>query len=98
MKEFSEEAVIAAMRGVLPAELPRPIDDDELLNVVDIIWDYYDDNELLDIDSDDELDVTQLKSHVRKTLAKDKLSPVSPDLVDILVDAELAYEASLDEL
>lgn len=98
MNEFSEEAVIAAMRASLPEGKAEAIDDDELLNVVDMIWDFYDDNGLLDIDSDDELDVNELKKQVRKTLAKDKLSPVTPDLVDLLVDAELAYEASLEEL
>ncbi|MDE6556055.1 MAG: hypothetical protein K2K55_03735 [Duncaniella sp.] len=96
MKEYSETEVVKALREVLPEDLKKTVDDDELLNVVDIIWDWYDDNGLLDLDSEEDLDVDALKSYVRKMIAKDKQSPLSPDLADTLVEAELAYENTLD--
>lgn len=99
MKEFEEKEAIAAMRAVLSDEASSRIDDDELLNIIDIIWDWYDDQGLLEIDAEadsEDVNVDALVSHVRKTLAKDKLSPVSPAEVEPLVSAELQYEQTLE--
>lgn len=98
MKEFDEKEAVKAMRAALSPEGSLRCDDDELLNIIDIIWDWYDDNGLLDIDAeadDDDVNVEALSAHVRKMLAKDKLSPVHPDEVEPLVAAELQYEQSL---
>ncbi|MDE6321217.1 MAG: hypothetical protein K2L93_02870 [Muribaculaceae bacterium] len=71
---------------------------DELLNVIDIIWDFYDDNDLLDLDIDNEaeLDVEALRDKVRKMLAKDRNSPIKPEHIDAIIDAELQYEDEAD--
>ncbi|MCM1163564.1 MAG: hypothetical protein NC339_04870 [Muribaculaceae bacterium] len=99
MKEFQEKEAIAAMRSSLTDEASARINDDELLNIIDIIWDWYDDQGLLEIDAEadsEDVNVDALVSHVRKTLAKDKLSPVEPAEVEPLVAAELRYEQTLE--
>ncbi len=101
MKEFDEKEAVKAMREALSPEASARCNDDELLNIIDIIWDWYDDNGLLDIDAeadDDDVNVAELSAHVRRVLAKDKLSPVLPDEVEPLVAAELRYEQSLIDL
>lgn len=98
MKEFDEKEAIRAMREALSPEASQRCADDELLNIIDIIWDWYDDQGLLDIDAeadDDDVNVEALNSHVRKMLAKDKMSPICPDEVEPIVAAELQYEQSL---
>lgn len=98
MKEFDEKEAVAAMRAVLSPEASQRCSDDELLNIIDIIWDWYDDNGLLEIDAeadDDDVNVEALNAHVRRMLAKDKLSPIRPDEIEPLVAAELQYEQSL---
>lgn len=87
------------MREVLSAESSKLYDDDEILNIIDIIWDWYDDNGLLDIDTeadDEEVNTDALIKHVKKMLSKDTDSPVKPEDVEPLVMAELRYEQSLD--
>lgn len=100
MKEYQEKEAIKAMRATLTPETSARIDDDELLNIIDIIWDWYEDNGLLDIDADadteEDVNTQALVAHVRKMLAKDKLSPVLPAEVEPLVAAQLAYEQSLE--
>lgn len=99
MKEFDENMAIKAMRAVLSESDAALCNDDELLNVIDIIWDWYDDNGLLDIDAeadDEDVNTEALTAHVRKMIAKDKLSPIRPDMIEALVAAELHYEQSLD--
>ena len=99
MKEFKEKDAIKLMRAALAPESADLYDDDEILNVIDIIWDWYDDNGLLDIDTeadDEEVNTDALIKHVRKMLAKDSGSPVKAEDVEPLVMAELRYEQSLD--
>lgn len=99
MKEFDEKEAIKAMRQALSPEASERCSDDELLNVIDIIWDWYEDNGLLDIDSeadDEDVNVDALNKHVRNMLAKDKLSPIHPDEIEPLVAAELRYEQTID--
>lgn len=100
MKEFEEKEAIKAMRTALSAENSALYDDDELLNVIDIIWDWYDDQGLLDIDAeadDEEVNTDALIKHVGKMIAKDSDSPVKREDIEPLVMAELRYEQSLDD-
>lgn len=100
MKEFDEKEAIHSMRAVLSDESSKLYDDDELLNVIDIIWDWYDDQGLLDIDTeadDEDINTDALIKHVSKMLAKDSDSPIRREDVEPLVMAELRYEQSLEE-
>lgn len=75
------------------------IEEDEILNIIDIIWDYYEDNGMLDISMDndeDESDITTIIAHVVKIVSKDKSSNLEKDVIAQIVEAELAYEESLD--
>lgn len=99
MAEYDEKAAIKAMRAALPGDIAATYPDDELLNLIDIIWDWYDESGLLEIDAeadDESVNVGELTKHVRKVLAKDKLSPIRLEDVEPLVSAELAYEQTLD--
>ena len=99
MQEFDEKTAIAAMRAELSPEASARINDDELLNVIDIIWDWYEDSGLLDIDAeadDEDVNVASLVAHVRKILAKDKHTPIHTHEIEPLVLAELRYESSLE--
>lgn len=100
MKEFDEKEAIKAMRSILSDDSSRLYDDDELLNVIDIIWDWYDDQGLLDIDTeadDEDVNTDALIKHVGKMLSKDTDSPIRREDVEPLVMAELRYEQSLEE-
>lgn len=100
MKEFDEKSAIKAMRQAISEESSAMYDDDEILNVIDIIWDWYEDNGLLDIDAeadDESVNTDALVKHVRKMLSKDSESPVLADDIEPMVMAELQYEQSLDE-
>ena len=81
------------------AETSRKYDGDQILNVIDIIWDYYEDNGFLDIsldDNDTEVDSGSLIRHTAQMLRKDKGSCIAEEDVAPIVLAELAYESTLD--
>lgn len=103
MTQFDEDTAIDYMRKAFEAEtgLQAEYDDDQLLNIIDMIWDYYEQNGLLDVDSepDDDYDtdiVAELIDYVTRMLRKDKLAEVKPEHVKPLVLGELAYEDFLD--
>ncbi|MDE6490350.1 MAG: hypothetical protein K2L49_04240 [Muribaculaceae bacterium] len=98
--EFDEKQAIDFMRSRLPEAWRSRYDDDELLNIIDIIWDYYEENGMLDIDAalDDDASepgVDDIVAHVAKMLRKDKGAIVMPEHVEAIVAAELAYEQSI---
>ena len=98
--EFDEQQAIAFIRARIPQDWGALCDDDEILNIIDMIWDYYEDNGMLDIDaafSDDEAvaDADALKAYVARMLSKDKAATLTADQAACVVDAELAYEQSI---
>lgn len=98
---FDEEKAIEFIRASLQEDISRKYSDDDILYIIDIIWDYYDKKGLLsldNIDSDDELlDIDELIVYVKKELAKDK--NVAFDIEDIkhIVKGEIDYEESLED-
>lgn len=97
--DFDEQDAINFMQE--NSGIETKYSDDQLLNVIDIIWDYYEDKGLLDISLDDnadsEADNNDLIRHVKKMLRKDRRAGIAESDIEPLVMAEIAYEASLEE-
>lgn len=102
MKEFDENDAVDFMRSSLPEEDKTIYDDDQILNLIDIIWDYYEQNGLLDIDIDDDNDdnndiLPDLIDYAQRMVKKDRNSIISLEHIPILIEAELKYEDSILE-
>lgn len=98
--EFDENKVVEYINGSLVAAGRAAYDSDEILNVVDMIWDFYEENGMLDVDleedDDPEEDVEQdLVDYVCRMLRKDKAACVLAEDVPLIVKAEIEYEDSL---
>jgi len=98
---FDEDEAVRYMRSKVPADVAALYDNDELVNLIDIIWDYYEINGLLDIsldddDDDDVADKDEIVAYARKMVARDKGARLRPEHVEPFVVAELEYEQSVD--
>lgn len=102
--QFDENDAIKFIRNYMPADIRDRYDDDEILNIIDMIWDFYEDNGLLDIPSFDQMpdpgdepaqQLQLVMDYVNKMLAKDKLAAVDKADVHYIVEGELAYEQSI---
>lgn len=96
---FEEKDALAYMRTTLGSEIADLYSDDDLLNVVDAIWDYYEENGLLDLDVDDDdepIPVDELYDYVKRMMRKDKGCIIKPEHIETIVDAELAYEEFIE--
>lgn len=91
--DFDENKAIAYIKAHASAPEVAAYDDDDILLVIDTIFEYfekYDEN----MDFDD--DVEKVAAYVKRQLAKDKDNQISLDHVLSIVKAETAYEETLD--
>lgn len=100
--EYDENIAIKQIRKVLSDKSNAIYNDDEILNVIDMIWDFYDENGMLDIDLEDGEDdseaiYSELCDYVVRMLKKDKEAKILPEDVPAIVNAEVDYELSLEE-
>lgn len=100
--EYDENIAIKQIRKVLSDKSNAIYDDDEILNVIDMIWDFYDENGMLDIDLEDGEDdseaiYSELCDYVVRMLKKDKEAKILPEDIPAIVKAEVDYELSLEE-
>lgn len=107
MKEFDENQAILTMRqaladsGVTQEKLDA-LDDDEIFNIIDLIWDFYEQNGLLEIDAnpdaepdDSETLMSDITDYALRMLRKDRHARIDPSWVPTLIRAEISYEDSL---
>lgn len=97
--EFDESNAVAFINDRLREAGRNPYPEDEVLNVVDMIWDFYEENGLLDVDADDDAEDEDIEpdmiDYVTRMLRKDKHATVVPADVPLMVRAEVDYEDSV---
>lgn len=97
--EFDENKAVEWINKALVEAGRKPYDEDQVLNVVDMIWDFYEENGLLDIDADadepDEDIEPDLIDYVIRMLRKDSGATVDAADVPLMVKAEIDYEDSV---
>lgn len=97
--EFDEQKAVELINRRLAEAGRKPYDEDEVLNVIDMIWDYYEENGLLEVESEPDDDFDDVESevvdYVTRMLRKDKSASVDPADVPVMVKAEMEYEDSV---
>lgn len=96
MKDYNEEDAIKMMAAQLPEALR---DSDAISEVLDLIYDYYDENGDLEIDSDDDEEsenVDEMARYIADYLRKNPPAVnFSIENIASMVRAEIMYEQSL---
>lgn len=97
---YDEDEAIAFIRKYIPKGVSDQYSDDEILFVVDTIWDYYESKGLVrlntELSENENDDLMSLVAYVRKELAKDGEILMDPEDVKYIVKGELAYEESIE--
>lgn len=101
LKKFDEDEAIKFIRSTMSEEKNSQISDDEILYVIDCIWDWYEKNGYLalnaDVTDEEEVDEAKLVAYVQKELRRAKEFMLVPEDVEPIVKAELQYEESIEE-
>ncbi len=95
MKEYNETEAVALMAATLPENLR---DTDAICEVLDLIYDYYDENGDLDIDADEyaDEDIEEMTGYIMGYFSKNAPSTAfTAEQVSAMIRAEIQYEESL---
>lgn len=99
--KFDEDDAVKFMRNDLPEDISSKYSDDDLLCIIDIIWDYYERKGFLslnlDVTEDEVLDIDDLVKYVKKEVKNDQDLIMDPKDIEKVVKAELDYEESLED-
>lgn len=100
-KEFDENDAIQFIRGYVPAEIKDKYSGDEILLLIDTMYDFYenhaDDYEPNGGEDDYQRQLGELVKYVKKSLLKDPGNTIEIDDVEALIEGELEYESTLEE-
>lgn len=93
MKEFDEQEAVNLMAAASGMEQSEELED-ALYEILDLIYDYYDENDNDDIDADD--DPVEIAKYVANKLAKNGPAiNFATAQLQAIVKAEIDYELSL---
>lgn len=97
MKEFDENEAVAKMCAAIPADKR---DNDSVCEVLDLIYDFYDENGMLDFDLDDDSDdiarIADIVAYIEKMFARNApATKFTTAEITAMVTAEINYEDSL---
>lgn len=99
---FDEDKAIEFIRAAVGQKISDKYSDDELLFIIDTIWDYYENKGFLSLDMDETeeeiLDSDDLINYVKKEVANDEEILMDPADISTIVKAELEYEESLEDV
>lgn len=102
LMKYDEDDAIKFIRKTIPSDVSIRYTDDEILYVIDIIWDWYEKNGYLKIDAgvteEEELDINKLTAFVSKEIRKDGEVEMDPQDIDLIVRGELQYEESIEDI
>lgn len=102
LMKYDEDDAIKFIRETLPATVSQQYTDDEILYVIDIIWEWYEKNGYLKIDAgvteEEEMDVDKLTAYVAKEIRKDGEVIMDSKDIDMIVRGELQYEESIEDI
>lgn len=103
-KEFDENDALEFIRNFMPEKLKNKYSDDDILLIIDTMYDFYekgDEQETLydeGDDNNDEFNLNEIVNFVKKSIRKDPDNQVDMDDVKVIVEGEIEYENTLDDL
>lgn len=100
MKTFDENDAIKFIREYVPAAIKNKYSDNDILLLMDTMYDFYDEEDDDDIYEEESVDneafVNRIVNYVKKAIRKDPDNNIDMDDVKPLVLGEIAYESTLD--
>ena len=93
---YDEDEAVKFILDSLPADAKERVDNDKIEYVLDVVYDYYEENGLIDEDSTEEASIEEeeMFKYILKSSKKDKMG-LSEDDIQLILDGEYEYGKSL---
>jgi hypothetical protein len=90
---FDEDEAVKFIYNFIPKEMRKHISEDDIDYVLDIMYDYYEKNDLIDEDSTEEasIDEEDMFNFIMNCIKKDKVVTLSEESLQIVLDGEFEY-------
>ena len=99
---YDDDEAVRFIQNYLPQDLKGKFSNDDILYILDLVYEYYETNGLFDDEDDDdkeiEIDEDEVVEYVIKNLKRDKIGRFEPEEVTFIVQGEMEYCDSLDML
>lgn len=94
---YDEDDSVKFIQNYLPQELKGKFSNDDINYIVDLIYDFYESNGMLD-DGDDEIEIDEeeVVNYVIKNAQKDGVGKFEPEEITFIVQGELEYCDSIN--
>ena len=97
---YDDAASVAFIRNFIPQELKEKMTDDDIVYIVDLIYDFYESRGFMDMAEDSEetveVDEDELVEYVVKNAARDEVGHFSADEIRFVVQGELEHCESIN--
>jgi len=93
---YDEDDAVKFILNSLPAESKDKIDDTKIEYVLDVVYEFYDENGLIDEDSAEEasIDEEEMFNYIKKCSKKDKMGLTDED-IELILEGEFQYGKSI---
>jgi len=93
---YDEDDAVKFILDFIPEDAKKRIDEDKVEYVLDVVYDFYDENGLIDEDSTEEasIDEEEMFKYILKSSKKDKMK-LGEDDIQLILDGEYEYGLSL---
>ena len=88
---YDEDDSVKFIQNYLPQELKGKFSNDDINYIVDLIYDFYESNGMLDDDGDDEIEIDE-----EEVVKKDGVGKFEPEEITFIVQGELEYCDSIN--
>lgn len=97
---YDDDEAVRFIQNYLPQDLKGKFSNDDILYILDLVYEYYETNGLFDDEDDDdkeiEIDEDEVVEYVIKNLKRDKIGRFEPEEVIFIVQGEMEYCDSLN--
>lgn len=97
---YDDDEAVRFIQNYLPQDLKGKFSNDDILYILDLVYEYYETNGLFDDEDDDEkeieIDEDEVVEYVIKNLKRDKIGRFEPEEVTFIVQGEMEYCDSLN--
>lgn len=95
---YDEDDSVKFIQNYLPQELKGKFSNDDINYIVDLIYDFYESNGMLDDYGDDEIEIDEeeVVNYVIKNAQKDGVGKFEPEEITFIVQGELEYCDSIN--
>jgi len=93
---YDEDEAVKFILNYIPAEETKQITEEKIEYVLDVVYEFYDENGLIDEDSteDASIDEEEMFKFILKCAKKDKIE-MTEDEIQLILDGEYEYGKSL---